>query len=82
MPTERNEHRNPVDRPKRLIPQDIQLDPTSFPDFILLVMRNLEDPYWNAGAWAGVDYQYLDIFVAAVPFAMEPFREGRIALVI
>ncbi|WP_444913268.1 hypothetical protein [Microbulbifer sp. PAAF003] len=60
--------------PKPLIQRFEEVDQTDLTDMLMIAARNVEDALIQSGATPGKDYNILDVYTLAQPFALELFR--------
>lgn len=59
----------------RLIRDISVTDRSTLEDLILVMAMNIEESLLEAGAIAGKDYTYKDLWTMAMPFALEIFKD-------
>jgi len=59
----------------RLIRNITVTDRSSLEDLILVMAMNVEESLSEAGAIAGKDYTYRDLWTMAMPFALDVFKD-------
>lgn len=59
----------------RLIREITKTDPSTLEDLILAMAMNIESSLIEAGAKAGQDYSFKDLWTWATPFALEIFKD-------
>lgn len=59
----------------RLIREISNTDPSALEDLILVMAMNVESSLIQAGAKAGEDYSFKDLWALATPFALEIFKD-------
>lgn len=50
-------------------------DPNTLEDLLLIFAKNIENSLIQAGAVAGQDYNFLDLYKLAQPFVLEKFKK-------
>jgi len=61
---------------ENLIPYVGGTDPTALEDLLLVLAKNVEEALVASGAEPGKDYQRLDLFKLALPFAVETWKQS------
>lgn len=63
--------------PEQLIRHVNQTDPTALPDLLLLMAKNVESAFLEAGAVPEKDYTFRDLFTMGLPFALEVWKQEK-----
>ena len=53
-----------------------EVDQTNLTDMLMIAARNVEDALIQSGAIPGKDYNILDVYKLAQPFALELFQKN------
>jgi hypothetical protein len=69
FPKQNATHKGRVDMAARLIAEFGKTDAQSLEDLLLIMASNVEKSMMQAGANAGKDYNYKDLFMIAAPLA-------------
>jgi hypothetical protein len=74
-----NEEREAIEwhNETHLIPNKGIINPTTLPDLMLVMAKNMEYALKEAGAEKGKDYKILDLFNLAKPFAESVFVKSN-----
>ncbi len=60
----------------RLLSEIESVKPEELRDLLLVMAKNVEESLIRGGAKAGIDYEILDLYRLAQPFALEVFKNN------